>query len=292
MGGYAFVSRRREALALFFKASKRATGGLLLALVWLGNTQAADWESGGPFCSPPQSYAVGADGVHSYMTVRRRVFRSSDSGVSWKDTLAPECQICNFSYLAADPVLAGWVYLSGGTDLRVLRSTDSGNTWESVSQGLPAGLTGMIRASSNIGGKVFVTFPAALFVTTDAGSTWQDITPAGFAGNTTVPSVHPENDDRLFLPGRDNVWRSDDGGFSWVTASAGLNHGMPDDIVFDPTNPDGAFARVSSRLYRSRDGQSWIDLGLVPFSDGIESSLLAGKSRLEPAAARPGSDRW
>jgi len=180
----------------------------------------------------PNVVLVGALGDVFADSLDRGVYRTTDGGKTWTQTLfvGPASGV---SEMVADPkdpdvVYAGiwqfrrqpWTFTSGGPSDGLYKSTDGGKTWERLlHHGLPEGITGRI----------------------------------GLA-------IAPSNPRRVYalIESADGIlWRSDDAGETWALMTKNT---LVDQRPFyfshlrvDPTDPDHVYG-VSEMLSESKDG--------------------------------------
>jgi predicted O-methyltransferase YrrM/photosystem II stability/assembly factor-like uncharacterized protein len=198
----------------------------------------------------------------------RGVFRTRDGGKTWQKVLFvnERTGVVSLAMDPADPdvVYAGawrgerkpWTIISGGpaSETGLYKTTDGGNTWKHVSNGLPGGLIGKIdvdvsRASPR---RVYVILEASegqggVYRSEDGGGSFTRINadPQLIARPFyyTYIDADPKNPDIVWVNNL-ALWRSQDGGrtFERVPAPHGDMHGM----WINPDNP--------SFLIQSNDG--------------------------------------
>lgn len=162
----------------------------------------------------------------------RGVFRTRDGGRTWEKVLYRDehtgCSDLAMDYANPRILYAGmwtfrrrpWRFDDGGGETALYRSTDGGNTWTKLVNGLPKG------AMARIGVAVSRSHPQVVYLVTE-----------------TVREG--------------TLFRSDDGGESWrmVSDNRQINF-RPfyySDIRVDPANPEVVYS-LSGGLYKSTDG--------------------------------------
>ncbi len=176
----------------------------------------------------------------------RGVFRSTDGGASWQKVLFLSDSVGAVD-LAMNPhnpriLYAGmwraerkpWTLIDASEDGGIYRTMDGGESWEKLTKGLPAGLTGRIGITVS---------------PSDPERVW-----------AIVNAHDPQG----------GVYRSDDGGDSWTRVNRERflrqRHWYYSHIVADPQDPNTVYA-MNTGLYRSIDGgQSWEGIR-VPHGD-------------------------
>jgi photosystem II stability/assembly factor-like uncharacterized protein len=187
----------------------------------------------------------------------RGVFKTSDGGKTWKQTLFVD-ENTGCSGLTIDPknpgvlfagtwqvVMHTWAMFSGGPGSGIYKSTDGGNTWKKVEHpGLPKSPLGKIDvaiAPTN-GRRVYALIQTAdqgsLWRSDDAGASWKVVNYQrpliGRAGYYINIKVSSGNADEILIA-NSSFFRSTDGGKNFEEVPwGGDNH----DIWIDPKNPN------------------------------------------------------
>lgn len=206
----------------------------------------------------------------------RGMYRSTDGGATWTQTLFVSDSTSAID-VAVDPVNPSNVYAAFWERLRapdnrsvagptsgIWKSTDGGDSWSLLTNGLPSGsLVGRIGlavapSSPQTVYAIYADTPgyfAGVYKTTNDGASWTRIDD----GNDMVGSggvfasfgwyfgnirVDPTNANTVWAVGYE-IYRSTDGGVNWSVRSGG-NHVDHHDLWIDPSNP--------SRLYEGNDG--------------------------------------
>jgi photosystem II stability/assembly factor-like uncharacterized protein len=202
------------------------------------------------------------------------LFRSTDGGRNWRKLLvemAEECpnvRIPRVTALAVDPSDHRIVWAGVEVD-GVRRSTDGGDTWQAITNGINDPDIHDVGVVVNGKTTVLTTTPREIFASTDRGETWHGL---GVAKQFTLPYCRSlvrkaDDPDTLFVATGDGaagskgaVQRSRDGGHTWKTVA------LPD----EPNSPIWAFATHPAdpnlivacshygELYKTADaGDSW-----------------------------------
>lgn len=217
--------------------------------------------------------------------VRGVVYKSTDAGLHWQavwrgDNLA--------RYVWIDPADVQTLYVSTGIfdkeaansdpntgragGVGILKSTDGGETWAQINNGLGDLYIGSLFMHPNnphillVGaGNANYRGDTGIFLTTDGGAHWekvqssfQQITSVEFA--TSDPNV-------AYAAGDMDFFRSEDGGRSWEAFGGsdhawgpkGVNIGIPIDFQVDPRDPSRIFVNAyGGGAFLSEDGgQTW-----------------------------------
>ncbi|UXI67338.1 hypothetical protein [Tahibacter amnicola] len=226
---------------------------------------------------------VGALGPYYAESADRGVFRSTDGGKTWTRTLAID-DATGVVDLAADPANPQLVYAAAWTARNypwmsyftpmssetggIYRSTDGGQHWQRLQNGLPGGVVGRIGiAATSARGKdrVYAVIDHAkeggLYRSDDAGEHWQLVHKDGSLASRYFSRItaHPKDPDTVFIMGR-SMKRSTDAG-----RTLEIVRGSPggDDYHFlwiDPANPDRRITGSDQgAVVTTNGGASWSD---------------------------------
>lgn len=232
----------------------------------------------------------------------RGVYRTLDGGRTWKKVLYIDQRIGIIDLVinpqnpevlfaaAYDKVRLPWQMVNGGPGSGIYRTTDGGESWTRLTNGLPSGRIGRIgldiyprdpnivyaviendnpvdeHAQPDERGRIDI-IGGELYRTTDGGESWTkmnadtfDVMPKGPYYFTQV-RVYPDAPDRIIVTG-EPIMRSDDGGRTWDDR---IFRGMFGDfrtLWIDPVNP--------RRIIAGSDG------GIsISYDDGRTSDHLA-----------------
>ncbi len=206
----------------------------------------------------PNIVFVAAQGALYAPNKERGVFKSTDGGATWKNVLfvsdksgAAELSMdaTNSRILYAAMWEHGrlpWKVISGGPGSGLYKSTDQGETWEKMKEGLPEEMGKMaIAVSRSNPEKVYALIESdsekeagGLFVSNDAGKKWSRITNdhrlLQRAWYYIELFIDPKNDDTVYVMSAPAL-RSTDGGKTWENLSG--THGDFHDLWINPDNP-------------------------------------------------------
>ncbi len=216
----------------------------------------------------PDTVWVGAQGNAWVESVERGVYKSTDGGATWRQTLFvnPGTGVHDLSQDMHNPhiLYAGtwdhqrtpWTIRSGGPGSGLYKSIDGGETWRRLENGLPGlmGNTGVAVSPANPN-RVYAMIEAAeggIFRSDDGGENWSRVNEDKGIRDRGWYYTHifadPGDEDTLYVLSN-SVVKSIDGGktLSEITSPHGDNHDLwinPDDPAVMVEGNDGG-ANVS-----------------------------------------------
>jgi photosystem II stability/assembly factor-like uncharacterized protein len=220
---------------------------------------------------------------------QRGLYRSNDGGKTWQQVLFISEQ-AGITDLVIDPFDSNVLYAAGwdrirsnresiitGPSARVYKSTDGGNTWSVIQNGLPQQDLGRIALaiSQTTPGTVYVRYVGinsqlqAIFKSTNAGASWQLININGL--NTALGGfgwyfgklkLNPRNDNELYLLGV-SLYRRNPADGSWKIANTPDVHVDMHDLQI--TSSGNMYLATDGGIYKSTDsGFTWQDIENIP----------------------------
>ncbi len=240
----------------------------------------------------PNRVFVAAMGTYYASTPERGVYRTEDGGATWEQVLfiSNNTGAIDLAYVPSQPNViyaAMWERtktVSGGTNggatSGIYRSTDGGDSWEELTNGLPMDA----EDKGRIGLTISPNHPDILYTiyakangylnsvhkTTDAGDTWTAINENGLMSASFMwyfgkIYVHPTDTNTVYVPAF-GVQKSTDGGQSWnnVFKTAHVDqHAM----YIHPSDPELVFLGNDGGLYLSfQGGDNAIKINNLPIT--------------------------
>ncbi len=252
----------------------------------------------------------------------RGVYRSTDGGLSWSKVLfvSDEAGAVDLSMDASNPrVLYAamwqakrlpWTMVSGGAGSGVYKTTDGGNTWVELTEGLPEGTKGRIAvvvspAASNRVWALVEAEDGGLFRSDNGGKKFRRVSKSRDlvqrAWYYTHIEADPKNANTVYV---NNVmfWKSVDGGKSFrpIRTPHGDNHAMwinPDDPANLIQANDGG-ANISfngGRTWSVQSNQPTSEIYRVTVDDQWPYWLYGGQqdnSAVATPSRAPGGIAW
>lgn len=226
------------------------------------------------------------------------LLRSADGGATWNSPFGDPNNSPFANAIVADPSRPGTWYLA--TSNSVLKTRDSGHTWENANLGLrfPEFVYTLTLAPSNpdalyaIGWSSFPLsnspgVPVVIFRSVDGAAQWRR---ARVPGREPFDLLHtlavdPVNPAIVYAAGHYLV-KSTDGGVSWKRTAGGLR-GSVQGLAVDPFSPGTLYASIyvpqGRKVFKSSDGgTTW-----KPASGGLPAGVFVG--HLLPDPKTPGT---
>jgi photosystem II stability/assembly factor-like uncharacterized protein len=232
----------------------------------------------------PNTVFVGVLGHAWGPNAERGVFRTTDGGKTWQKVLFVD-EDTGASSLIMDPgnpmvLFAGmwrvrrypWALDSGGTSGGIFRSSDGGNTWKKLTEGLPTESTGRIGlgAAPSNPRHIYALVEnkkGTLYDTIDLGDHWRmvsnnhNLAARGFYFSEL--EVAPNDESKVYFLSF-NIMLSEDGGKTARSTSARV-HVDHHALWIDPENPNRIINGNDGGVYVSGDaGKTWRYLDNLP----------------------------
>ncbi|HXG19919.1 MAG TPA: hypothetical protein VNN62_12720 [Methylomirabilota bacterium] len=259
----------------------------------------------------PQTLYIGGKVTNQNLSqVSSGVFKSTNGGSTWLSMNTGLPDNADVSGLAIDPTNTQLLYASlrngtvdaGNLTGLVFKSTNGGNNWVDISQGLSLDFEDNNKDFQVARFVIAPTNPQTLYVTIlrkndvnrsiwkslDGGAHWTNISFAesklSRSGSEGALTVDPTNAQILYV-GTPGLFKSLDGGATWTDVHIPVPPGAPpgsfspdvQSLVIDPTNPQILYAGVRpGGVYKSIDGGAhWTALNAGfpgSFADADDSS--------------------
>lgn len=212
----------------------------------------------------------------------RGIFKSTDGGKTWKKTLFIN-QNTGAIQVEMDPnnpnilFAAMWEHQEGpwenakfsGPHSGLFKSTDGGETWRNLTEGLPGaeqglGRIGIAIAASN-SKRMYATVDSrengGVYTSTNAGESWKPVTTEnrlwGRGSDFAEIKVHPNKENIVFI-GNVASYRSEDGGKTWTSIKGAPGGDDYHRIWINPMHPEiMLFAADQGAVITVNGGDTW-----------------------------------
>jgi len=219
---------------------------------------------------------------------QRGVFKTTDGGKTWKKILYVD-QNTGCSDLQLDPEMPEIVYAgmwqfrrapdffsSGGPGSGLYKSTDGGEHWQKLTNGIPAGNLGRIAVAvapsrSSVLYSLIESKKTALYRSDDLGEHWRAVNDSF---NVTVRPfyfarvvVDPTDYNRVWKPGYALTYSTDGGTTFTPTFNGSAVHADHHALWISSRDPNEMLLGTDGGLFQSRDrGLHWNFLSVLPVS--------------------------
>ena len=227
----------------------------------------------------PNIVLVAAQGALYSPSQQRGIFKSLDGGATWKNVLFvnDKTGAAELSMDMTNPRIIyaamwehgrlPWKVISGGPGSGLYKSTDEGETWTRLKEGLPEEMGKMaIAVSRSDPEKVYALIESdsdkeagGLFVSTNGGKKWSRITNdhrlVQRAWYYIELFVDPKNENAVYVMSA-SALRSTDGGKNWETLSG--THGDFHDLWINPNDSNNfIISNDGGSAVTFNGGKSW-----------------------------------
>jgi photosystem II stability/assembly factor-like uncharacterized protein len=241
-----------------------------------------------------RTVAISPDQVLFASTEVRGIFRSTDDGLSWaqintnlENSSGRAGWINDIAFNSSGDIFIAVSPIpnAGGFKAGVFRSSNAGDEWVEINNGLTS--FSCLSLTTNSNDHLFVGTRNGVFRSTDNGENWTETNTGLGGGGEDVFSLAVNSVGDIFA-GTDGsgVFRSVDNGENWNEVNSGLTE---DEILSLAINSeDIIFAGTTSGIFRSSDnGDNWERAVKGLPSDFIDINELAINSQNDIYAATP-----
>lgn len=179
------------------------------------------------------------------------VFTSTNAAGSWAETRLELEEDETLRAVAIDPLRSNTAYI--GTDRRIFKSTDRGESWLPLAGGLPATSINSILVGPVSSDVVYAATDAGVFRSATGGDTWALIE-SGMATSQVRRIAVAANPDIAYAATRNGVFKTTDAGRSWRAVVNGLSGSFVTSVAVDARDSSIVFASTDLGVFKSIDG--------------------------------------
>ncbi len=210
-------------------------------------------------------------------TYSGEVVKSLDRGETW--SFLGELE--QLATLAIDPVTPSTLYAGTLLGGKILKSTDSGQTWQATAADFGQTAVETILFDPAAPSTLYVVaLLRGVFKSTDGGQTWAAL--SNLPADTRLLVISPLAPSTLYASDLVSIFRSTDGGSTWRRSEGGPNGVYA--LAVNPQSPSTVYAGTPEGVFSSRDGGvNWVYIGLrhtavyaVAVDPATPSTLYAG----------------
>ena len=239
----------------------------------------------------PNRIFVAACGNLFTPSEERGVYRSLDGGGSWERMLFINDTVAAIDLVQhptnPDILYAGMWERTRGLEYRhsygqgtgIWKTTDGGDTWAEMTNGLPsgdAGRPGIAIAKSNP--EVLYAYydmpsqQVNVYKTQNGGDSWTQTNDGSLSGMNSSFGwyfgqirVHPDNENKLWVMGV-QMYTSSNGGSSWTEGAGGDVHVDNHAMYIDEVNNRILLGNDGGLYYSLNEGGTWTKINNLPFT--------------------------
>ncbi|MFM2228284.1 MAG: hypothetical protein RL664_1627, partial [Bacteroidota bacterium] len=173
------------------------------------------------------------------------IWKSTNGGGSWT-TNTDDLPTLGVSSIAFDPLNPNVVFAGTGDrdagdapGMGVLRSDDSGDTWNFVNVGISSRTVGAMIVCNDQSSSIVIATDLGIRRSTDGGATWVQVSSNTFEYKDMAQ--HPTEPNILYATGAGRFYRSEDFGLTWAQSNSGVSNGTRMCVAVNPAEPDAVY---------------------------------------------------
>ena len=166
--------------------------------------------------------------------------KSTNGGNNWFDITPPWLDMAYLHAVRVSPFDHNTVYVCSN-DNGVLKSTDSGTSWQEINEGLRVLSIKTMTIDSTTGIIYIGTFFDGIYRSTDEGSNWERISNNIYQATCSGLAVNWRHPDSVFVTTANGLYLSVDGASSWeepIEFCYPIYEMLPSSIQIDPFDPN------------------------------------------------------
>ena len=174
--------------------------------------------------------------------------------------------------MAIDPTTPSTVYVAIASLAGVYKSTNGGDSWMLMNNGLSGAVTiNALAINPSVTGTVYAGAIGGVFKTADGGSTWVKKN-NGLSISVYYLAIDPQTPSSIYAAGF-GVYKSTNSGDTWSSSNSGLPDLNTHTIVIDPINSSNVYVATNSGVAKSTNGgTNWIGVSSGLGNESVSSS--------------------
>lgn len=162
------------------------------------------------------------------------VNRTLDGGLNWESF-----DICD-GFRADDITFYDYYHGMVTSEFRVFKTSDAGETWENITDGLIEGVVYSIEyiSSEKVIGLGHYSLNSCIYISENGGNSWQEKSIGDYYDPTALFAL---NDTTYFVATYNRIFKTTDGGNSWLQSTIVNNHPILINSIYFPS-PDTGYA--------------------------------------------------
>jgi photosystem II stability/assembly factor-like uncharacterized protein len=196
-------------------------------------------------------------------------------GNPWVTSIAVDPQTSSTVYAATSPVYVGVGNFDGGG---VLKTTDGGDSWTTLSNTLVGKYTGPIVIDPHESATLYIASRSTLFKSTDGGASTLPLSFGVDLGYAVVTSLGIDDHTGTIYAGTSGagMFKSTDGGSTWIRINRGLTELQVMAIAIDPGASATLYVGTAAGVFRSEDaGLTWRSFSAGLANPDVQSLAIA-----------------
>lgn len=208
------------------------------------------------------------------------IFKTSDGGQSWTKQFAQNNKYLQDIFFLGTQIgwAVGYHYLTNAQEGYILRTTDGGANWQSMSVG-SSSLQKVFFVSSSTGWAVGSN--GTIYKSTDGGVNWSQ---QSSGTSNSLSSIYFQDANIGWAGGYNSLLRTQDGGNTWVSAYS--NFILPVTIKID--NGIGWVIDYQRAYYTVNNGQTWTNVDYGGSYQQVNTGAIFPSGNMYAA----GNGRW
>jgi photosystem II stability/assembly factor-like uncharacterized protein len=192
----------------------------------------------------------------------------------WVTSIAVDPRNGTTAYAATRQQYIGLGNYAGGG---LLKTTDGGDSWTTLSNSLVKRSTGPIAIDPHEPSTLYIASGDTLFKSTDGGASTFPLIFGSDVGSVTLTSIAVDDREGAVYAGTfgAGIFKSTDGGSNWIRINQGLTEPYVEAIAIDRSTPETLYAGTRGGVFQSEDaGLTWHFFSAGLTNSGVKSIAI------------------